>query len=166
MVNQKVCKKKYLSWVYGEDRKICHSGSLFGITRQASWWRSVTLVTDISILTIHPWKILVIFHYQILSYISNMTFSFLDKYFSFQWIKRAYKQSGARLTADHRFVTSPNFNDVTKIGLKTSSATSRARRERLHRVLFLSCGRKNSQQIVFSVYFWGANCVYTHFRTR
>ena len=29
MVNQKVCKKKYLSWVYGVDRKICHSGSLF-----------------------------------------------------------------------------------------------------------------------------------------
>ena len=32
MVNQKVCKKKYLSWVYGLDRKICHSGSLFGIS--------------------------------------------------------------------------------------------------------------------------------------
>ena len=28
--NQKVCKKKYqiLSWVYGEDRKICHSAGL------------------------------------------------------------------------------------------------------------------------------------------
>ena len=24
-----VCKKKYLSWVYGVDRKICHLGSLF-----------------------------------------------------------------------------------------------------------------------------------------
>ena len=33
---QKVCKKEYLSWVFGVDRKICHSGSLFGITRQAS----------------------------------------------------------------------------------------------------------------------------------
>ena len=32
-----VCKKKYLSWVYNEvDRKIRHSGSLFGITRPAS----------------------------------------------------------------------------------------------------------------------------------
>ena len=35
MVYQKVCKKKYLSWEYGVYRKICHSGSLFGITRQA-----------------------------------------------------------------------------------------------------------------------------------
>ena len=60
MVNQKVCKKKYLSWVYGVGRKICHSGSLFGITRQASWCRSVTLVTDFSIHTIYPWKILII----------------------------------------------------------------------------------------------------------
>ena len=34
--DQKVCKRKYLSWVYGMDRKICHSESLFGITRQAS----------------------------------------------------------------------------------------------------------------------------------
>ena len=31
MVNREICKKKYLSWVYGVDRKICHSGSLFGI---------------------------------------------------------------------------------------------------------------------------------------
>ena len=62
MVNQKVCKKKYLSWVYGVDRKICNSGSLFGITRQASWCRSVTLVTDFSIHTIHTWKILIVSH--------------------------------------------------------------------------------------------------------
>ena len=34
MVNQKVRKRKYLSWVYGVDRKICHSGSLLGITKQ------------------------------------------------------------------------------------------------------------------------------------
>ena len=59
LVSQKVCKKKYLSWVYGVDRKIRHSRSLFGITRQASWCRSVTLVTDFSIHTIHPWKILI-----------------------------------------------------------------------------------------------------------
>ena len=26
---------KYLAWMYGVERKICHSGSLFGITRQA-----------------------------------------------------------------------------------------------------------------------------------
>ena len=62
VVNQTVCKKIYLSWVYGVDRKICHSGSLFGITRQASWCRSVTLVTYFSIHTIHPWKILIILH--------------------------------------------------------------------------------------------------------
>ena len=36
VVNQNVCMKKYLLWVYGVDRKICHSGSLFGISRQAS----------------------------------------------------------------------------------------------------------------------------------
>ena len=29
---------------------------------------------------------------------------------------------------------------------------------------FLSSGRKKSQQIVFSVYFEGANCVYTHLK--
>ena len=29
MINRKVCKKKYLSWVYDVDRKIRHSGSLF-----------------------------------------------------------------------------------------------------------------------------------------
>ena len=49
--------------------------------------------------------------------------------------------------ADHRFLTSPKFNDVTKIGLEMSSATSRARRERLSCVLFLSSGRNYSQQI-------------------
>ena len=36
MVNQKVCQKKYLSRVFGVDRKICHLGPLFGITRQVS----------------------------------------------------------------------------------------------------------------------------------
>ena len=39
-----------------------------------------------------------------------------------------------------------------------------ARRERLRCVLFLSSVRKNGQQIVFSVYFVGANYVYTHFK--
>ena len=50
---------------------------------------------------------------------------------------------------DYRFVTSPNFNDFTKIGWETSSTTSRARRERLSVVLFLFSGRKYSRQIVF-----------------
>ena len=62
VVNQKVCKKKYLSWMYGAVRKICHSGSLYGITRQASWCRSVNLVIDFSVHTIHPWKILILHH--------------------------------------------------------------------------------------------------------
>ena len=43
--------------------------------------------------------------------------------------------------ADHKFVTSPKFYDVTKIGKEMSSATSRAQRERLRCVLFLSSGR-------------------------
>ena len=55
--------------------------------------------------------------------------------------------------ANYRFVTSPNFNDVTKIVLEMSSATSGAQRERLGCILFLSSGRKTSQKIVFSVYF-------------
>ena len=33
--DQKVCKKKNLSWLFGADRKIRPSGSLFGITRQS-----------------------------------------------------------------------------------------------------------------------------------
>ena len=32
--DQKVCKKKNLSWLFGADRKICPSGSPFGITLQ------------------------------------------------------------------------------------------------------------------------------------
>ena len=62
VINLKMCKKKYLSCVYDMDRKIRHTELLFGITRQASWCRSVTLVTDFSIHTMHPWKILIIFH--------------------------------------------------------------------------------------------------------
>ena len=68
--------------------------------------------------------------------------------------------------ADNWFVMSPNFNDVTKIGKETLSATSRGRRERLSCILFLSSGSKNSQQIMFSVLFQGVNTVYTHFKTR
>ena len=36
MINQKVCKKKYLSLAFGVDRKIYHSGSLFGIVMPIS----------------------------------------------------------------------------------------------------------------------------------
>ena len=34
--DQMVCKKLNISWLFGADRKICPSGSLFGITRQSS----------------------------------------------------------------------------------------------------------------------------------
>ena len=33
--DQKLCKEKNLSWLFGADRKICPSGSLFGITWQS-----------------------------------------------------------------------------------------------------------------------------------
>ena len=33
--DQKECKKKNLSWLFGADRKIGPSGSLFDITRQS-----------------------------------------------------------------------------------------------------------------------------------
>ena len=36
VVNQKVCKKKYLSRVYGMDRKICHLGSLASLVMPIS----------------------------------------------------------------------------------------------------------------------------------
>ena len=38
--DQKVCKKKNLSWLFGTDRKIRPSGSLFGITRLCKQWPS------------------------------------------------------------------------------------------------------------------------------
>ena len=41
--DQKVCKKKNLSLVFGADRKIRSSGSLLGILRKASWCQTVTL---------------------------------------------------------------------------------------------------------------------------
>ena len=47
-----------------------------------------------------------------------------------------------------------NYNDVTKIDWETSSATSRARHERLNCVLVLSSGRKIvHKSCFFSVYF-------------
>ena len=33
--DQRICKKKNLSWLFGADRNIRPSGSLFGITRQS-----------------------------------------------------------------------------------------------------------------------------------
>ena len=51
--------------------------------------------------------------------------------------------------ADHRLVTTPNFNDVTQIGLETSPTTSRSRHERLSCVLFLSSERKKVNKLCF-----------------
>ena len=52
--DQKVCKKKYLALLFGEDRKICPSGSLFGITRQRLVMPNSDPQTDFSIRTSHP----------------------------------------------------------------------------------------------------------------
>ena len=57
---QKICKKKNLSWLFGEDRKIRPSGSLFGITRQSLVMPNSDPRTDFSVRTSHPWKILII----------------------------------------------------------------------------------------------------------
>ena len=46
---------KYLSWMYGVDRKICHEGhwsASRGLPSDAEQW---SRVTDFSIHTIHPW---------------------------------------------------------------------------------------------------------------
>ena len=49
---------KYLSWVYGVDRKICHEGhwsASRGLPRDADQW---SRMTGFSIHTRHPWQIL------------------------------------------------------------------------------------------------------------
>ena len=46
---------KYISWVYGGDRKICHEGhwtASRGLPRDAEQW---SRVTEFSIHTVHPW---------------------------------------------------------------------------------------------------------------
>ena len=55
-----VSKKKYPSWVWGWDRKICPSQSLIVITRQASSCQSVLLRTDFSIPSSNSWCILIL----------------------------------------------------------------------------------------------------------
>ena len=59
MLYLKVCKKKSPLLVWGLDRKICPSWSLFVITRQASWFQSVVLETHFSISPSHSWYILI-----------------------------------------------------------------------------------------------------------
>ena len=53
--NQMICKKKNLSWLFGADRKIRPSGTLFGLVMPNSDPR-----TDFSIRTSHPLKILIL----------------------------------------------------------------------------------------------------------
>ena len=55
-----VSKKKYPSWLWGWDRKICPSWSPIAITRQASWCQSVILRTDFSIPPLYSWWILIV----------------------------------------------------------------------------------------------------------
>ena len=59
--DQNLCKKKKLSWLFGADRKIHPSGSLFGITRHSRMPNSDPRI-DFSIRTSHPWKLLIFLH--------------------------------------------------------------------------------------------------------
>ena len=34
---ERVCKEKNLPWLFGVDRKLCPSGSLFGVTDAEQW---------------------------------------------------------------------------------------------------------------------------------
>ena len=55
LIYVKLGEYKYLSWVYGVDRKICHEGhwsASRGLPSDAEEW---SRVTDFSIHTIHPW---------------------------------------------------------------------------------------------------------------
>ena len=54
-----MCKKKNLSWVLGTDQQISPSGHSWASLGGALWCQTVTLGTDFSISTSHPWKILI-----------------------------------------------------------------------------------------------------------
>ena len=56
-----VSKKKYPLVMWGWDRKICPRGSLFEITRKASWCQTMILGTDFHIS--HSYCILIIFDF-------------------------------------------------------------------------------------------------------
>ena len=55
--DRKVCKKKNLSWLFGTDRKIRPSGSLFGITRQSLVMPNSDTRRDCSVRTSDSWWI-------------------------------------------------------------------------------------------------------------
>ena len=46
------------------DKKICSSGSVFSFTLQALGCRTETLGMDLSVSTLHPWRIYIIIHYH------------------------------------------------------------------------------------------------------
>ena len=52
-------QEKNLSWLFGADRKIRPSGSLFGITQKSLVMPNIDPRTDFSICTSHPGKILI-----------------------------------------------------------------------------------------------------------
>ena len=60
--DQRVCKKKNLSWSFSSERNIRPSGSLFGITRHSLVMPNSDPRTDFSISTSHPWKILILYN--------------------------------------------------------------------------------------------------------
>ena len=57
--DQKVCKKKNLSWLFGVNTKLCPFESLFGNSWQSRVIPNSEPWTDFSIHTSHPGKILI-----------------------------------------------------------------------------------------------------------
>ena len=58
--DQRVCKKKNPSWLFGADRKIYPSVSLFGFTLRSLVMPNSDPRMDLSIHTSHPWKVFII----------------------------------------------------------------------------------------------------------
>ena len=92
--DQKVYKKKNLSWVFGVDRKIGRSGSLFGITRQSLVMPNSDSRTDFTIRTSHPWKILI---FQTIRYCMRKGLvAWHHKTRGARWLSGRVSDSGAR----------------------------------------------------------------------
>ena len=67
-IDGRECKKRIsLKWLWGADWKFHPLGYLFGITRQASWCQTVTVVIRFSICTSQPLQILILFTFSYLS---------------------------------------------------------------------------------------------------
>ena len=98
-----ICDNKYLSWVYGVDRKICHEGhwsASRGLPSEAERW---SRVTDFSIHTIHPWKI------RFLAYLLIYHISF----FPSKSFYLSLKKSALPATAVRFFTFTSNLHEVT-----------------------------------------------------